>query len=385
VENKLTNLKIGILGGGQLGRMFIQSAINWNTEIHILDPDPQAPCKYLTGFFTIGKLTDYQTVYQFGKKLDLISIEIENVNVTALKQLEAEGKKVFPQPHIIELIQNKASQKEFYQAHQIPTAPFWSVKNREELAQLFDNQLDKSKTYFQKLHTGGYDGKGVFKIDAQTDLSQSFDAPSFVEEGVQVWKEIAVMVARNQNGEIQTFPVVEMVFNPQYNLLDYLFAPAEIAEDLSQKAQQLARQIIEKLEMVGILAVEMFINTNQEILVNEMAPRPHNSGHHTIEANLTSQYEQHLRAILNYPLGDTQTRAYSGIVNLIGEEGYEGNAFYEGLDNALKISGLYVHLYGKKITKPGRKMGHITILADNLTELKAKIEKARNLIRVISV
>jgi 5-(carboxyamino)imidazole ribonucleotide synthase len=377
------NLKIGVLGGGQLGRMLIQSAINWNTEVHILDPDPQAPCKYLTGFFSIGKLTDYQTVYQFGKKLDLITIEIENVNVEALKKLESEGKQVFPQPHIIELIQDKGAQKLFYQAHQIPTSPFEMLENRADLlVKLADKPKDKK--YFQKLRTGGYDGRGVLNINELSDLNQAFDAPSFIEEAVEVSKEISVIVARNSQGEIKSFPAVEMVFNPKYNLVDYLFAPAEITDNQVLIAQELAETIIQKLEMVGILAVEMFITPGGDILVNEIAPRPHNSGHHTIEANITSQYEQHLRAIFNFPLGNTDTRTTAAMINLIGEVGYEGEAYYEGIDQVLAQSGAYVHLYGKKITKPGRKMGHITILANNLDELKTKIAQIQPMLRVIS-
>jgi 5-(carboxyamino)imidazole ribonucleotide synthase len=377
------NLKIGVLGGGQLGRMLIQSAINWNTEVHILDPDPQAPCKYLTGFFSIGKLTDYQTVYQFGKKLDLITIEIENVNVEALKKLESEGKQVFPQAHIIELIQDKGAQKLFYQTHQIPTSPFQMVENRADLwAKLSQNSTNKQ--YFQKLRTGGYDGRGVLNISQLSDLSQAFDAPSFIEEAVAVSKEISVIVARNAQGEIKSFPAVEMVFNPQYNLVDYLFAPAEITDNQLHTAQALAETIIQKLGMVGVLAVEMFITPQGDILVNEIAPRPHNSGHHTIEANITSQYEQHLRAILNFPLGNPDTRTTAAMINLIGEANYEGEAYYEGIEKVLAHSGVYVHLYGKKITKPGRKMGHITLLAANLQELREKIAQIQPLVKVIS-
>ncbi|MCU0446280.1 MAG: 5-(carboxyamino)imidazole ribonucleotide synthase [Microscillaceae bacterium] len=377
------DLKIGVLGGGQLGRMLIQSAINWNVEVHILDPDPQAPCKYLTGFFSIGKLTDYQTVYQFGKKLDLITIEIENVNVEALKKLESEGKKIFPQPHIIELIQDKGAQKLFYQTHQIPTSPFQMLDNRADLLEKIKNN-SLSKIYFQKLRRGGYDGRGVLKIDEKTDFDQAFDEPSFIEEGVEVAKEISVIVARNAAGEIQTFPVVEMVFNPQYNLVDYLFAPAEVSDNQANTAQELAQSIIQKLDMVGILAVEMFITPQGEVLVNEIAPRPHNSGHHTIEANITSQYEQHLRAILNFPLGNTDTRAVAAMLNLIGEPGFTGEARYEGIEQVLAQAGVYVHLYGKKITKPGRKMGHITILADSVAELKPKIAQIQAMIKVIA-
>lgn len=381
----MINEKLGILGGGQLGRMFIQNALNLNVEVHILDPDPNAPCRNIAKIFTVGSLNDFEMVYQFGKSLDIITIEIENVNVDALQKLADEGKQVFPQPHIIRLIQDKGLQKQFYQKHQIPTASFELFDNASQIRAKYQNgELNFETVYFQKLRTGGYDGKGVLKIAKQEDLEKLFDAPSVLEKGTAIAKEIAIIISRNANGEFNLFPIVEMVFDPQLNLVDYLFAPAHISSDLAQKANELARQIITKLDMVGILAIEMFITPENEILVNEMAPRPHNSGHHTIEANFTSQFEQHFRAIFNLPLGSTDTRSLAAMVNLLGEAGFEGEAKYEGLEEILSMRGVYVHLYGKKITKAGRKMGHITILNEDFEDLKEKINYVKNNLKVVS-
>lgn len=384
----MINVKLGILGGGQLGRMFIQNALNLNVEVHILDPDQYAPCRNIAETFTVGSLTDFETVYQFGKNLDMITIEIENVNVDALQKLADEGKQVFPQPNVIALIQDKGLQKQFYQKHQIPTASFELFENVVQIQEKYLNgALNFDTVYFQKLRTGGYDGKGVLKIAKQEDLDKLFDAPSILEKGTAIEKEIAVILARNSKGEIAVFPIVEMVFDPQLNLVDYLFAPAQISSDLAQKVDELARQIITKLDMVGILAIEMFVTPEKEILVNEMAPRPHNSGHHTIEANFTSQFEQHLRAIFNLPLGDPSTRNLAAMVNLLGESDFEGEAKYAGLEEVLAMKDVYVHLYGKKTTKAGRKMGHITILNEAheaFEDLQVKINKVKNTLKVIS-
>ena len=363
------NFKIGVLGGGQLGRMMIQSAIDFNFNVHVIDPDPNAPCRDIATSFQEGSITDYDTVYQFGQDKDVITIEIENVNTDALKALQNEGKKVFPQPQVIELIKNKVIQKKFYQNNFIPTAPFVETANKAEVA--------KNKGFLpfvNKLATEGYDGRGVQVIRTEEDLDKAFDKAGFVEKLIDFDKEISVIVARNEAGEITTFPTVEMVFHPVHNLVEYLFSPATITPEVEEKAQGIARDVIQRLDMVGLLAIEMFVTKEGEVLVNEMAPRTHNSGHQTIEGNATSQFEQHLRAILNLPLGDTSTRIPSAMVNLLGEAGYTGDAVYEGMDKVLAQDGIHVHLYGKKTTKPFRKMGHVTIADSELEGLKEKVK-----------
>lgn len=372
-------LEIGILGGGQLGRMLIQAGIDLNLNINILDPDENAPCKDLAKSFYIGDLWDYDTVYNFGKKQDLITIEIENVNIDALKQLKAEGKRVYPQPEVLEIIQDKRKQKAFYKEHHIPTADFLLIENRAEL---------KEKEGFlpavQKLGKSGYDGKGVQKIINPDDFDKGFDAPSLLEKLVDFEKEISVIVARSENGDVTTFPTVELVFHPEHNLVEFLFAPAMISEELAQNAAAIAEQTAEALGIVGLLAVEMFVDKNGNILVNEVAPRPHNSGHQTIKANDTSQYEQHLRAILDLPLGSTAIKKTSAMVNLLGEDGYTGLAHYQGIEQAMRKEGVYIHLYGKKLTKPFRKMGHVTIIDQNIDRLKEKAQFVKETIKVIA-
>lgn len=373
------NIQIGILGGGQLGRMLIQSAIDFNLEINILDPDPDAPCNKIAHEFTCGKLTDFDTVYNFGKTCDVVTIEIENVNVDALKALKEEGVKVYPQPEIIELIQDKRTQKAFYKKHNIPTADFVLVEDRDQLLQHTD-----FLPAFHKLGKEGYDGRGVQKISDKGDIEQSFDAPGLLEKHVDFEKELSVIVARNESGEIKTFPVVELSFHPVANLVEFLFAPAQISEHQEQRADEIAVDVISKLNMVGLLAVEMFLTKEGEILVNEIAPRPHNSGHQTIEGSVTSQFEQHLRSILNLPLGSTTLTSPSAMVNLLGEDGYTGDAKYKGMEEVLAIEGAHVHLYGKKITKPFRKMGHVTVEDKDLDQLKVKARKIKDTLKIIS-
>ena len=373
-------LKLGILGGGQLGKMLVQAAADWNIACKILDNDKQAPCSTLTNTFFVGSLTDFETVHEFGKDCDIITIEIEHINTEALEKLEKEGKKIFPQPHIIRLIQDKRLQKQFYQQHNIPTAPFHLTENKADLQQ-FANFLPA----MHKVGKGGYDGKGVQKIMTTADFELGFDEAGVLEKMVDFSKEIAVIIARNSNGEVNTFPACEMVFHAEKNLVEYLFAPAQLTENQEVEANRIAILIAEKLGIVGILAVEMFVTKTGEILVNEVAPRPHNSGHHTIEANLTSQYQQHLRAIMNLPLGDTTQRCAAAMLNLLGENDYQGVAHYQGLETVLALSGVYVHLYGKEITKPFRKMGHITVLGENEAEINKKIAVVKNTLKVISI
>jgi len=371
--------RIGILGGGQLGLMLLQAAIDWNLDIHILDPDAEAPCRKIAPKFTQGSLQDYDTVYQFGKGLDVITIEIEKVNVEALEALEREGKRIYPQPAVIRKIQDKRIQKQFYLEKGLPTADFILTENREDVRKHLS-----FLPAFHKLGRDGYDGRGVQRVSSEADIERAFDQPGLLEKAVSFEKELAVIVARNPSGEIQCFPTVEMVFHPELNLVEYLFAPAEISSGVNQEAQEIARKTAESFEIVGLLAVELFLTADGEILINEVAPRPHNSGHHTIKANATSQYEQHWRAILNLPLGSTATYAPSAMVNLLGEDGFEGPAIYEGMEKLLATEQVFPFLYWKAITKPFRKMGHITIMDDNVTALKEKVEFVKKNIRVIS-
>lgn len=375
----IQQINIGILGGGQLGRMLIQNAINLNLNISVLDPDKHAPCRNLVKKFTLGDLNDYDTVYDFGKDKDLITIEIENVNVEALKALEKEGKKVYPQPHIIELIQDKGLQKMFYQRNNIPSPDFFLVENKEQIAK-YANFFP----FFQKLRKGGYDGKGVVKLVNPHHLEKAFEQPSVIERLVDFDKELSVIVARSESGEIKCFPVVECEFNPEANLVEFLFSPANIKKSVEKEAIKLATDIAEKLGIIGILAVEFFLTKDGKVLVNEIAPRTHNSGHHTIEGNITSQFEQQWRAILNLPLGDTAIIKAGVMVNLLGDFGYEGFAIYQGLEDVLKFSGVYVHLYGKATTKPFRKMGHATIVDDDILKAKQKAKMVKNTLKIIA-
>lgn len=378
MRNKaIESKKLGILGGGQLGRMLIQAGLNLNLDINVLDPDQNAPCKNIAAEFTVGSLTDFNTVYEFGKTCDLITVEIENVNTAALKKLQAEGKKVFPQPEVIELIQDKRTQKQFYSDNNIPTANFVLTQDREDV-QNYISWLPA----VHKLGKEGYDGRGVQVIKEEKFLDKAFDAPGLLESLINFKKEISVIVARNESGDVKSFPVVELVFHPEANLVEYLFAPADISKQIAEKAEQIAEKVITTLDMVGLLAVEMFVTQNDEVLVNEVAPRPHNSGHQTIEANYTSQYEQHLRAVFNLPLGDTSALLPSAMVNLLGEDGFSGPAVYEGLQDILALKGVHVHLYGKKLTKPFRKMGHVTIVDEDFNSLKEKVNLIKRTLKV---
>jgi len=372
------DFKIGILGGGQLGRMLIQSGMDYNIPFSVLDPDAHAPCSTLMEFHH-GKLTDFDTVMKFGASCDVVTIEIENVSTAALKALAKKGKKVYPQADVIELIQDKRSQKIFYRDCNIPTAEFILVENSSDVR--------KREDYLpavNKLGREGYDGRGVQILRSRADIDKAFDAPGLLEKLIDFEKEISVIVARNVHGEIKSFPPVEMVFHPEQNLVEYLFAPAEISKEVEIEADQIARKVVHELNMVGLLAVEMFVTKEGKVLVNEIAPRPHNSGHQTIEANVTSQYEQHLRAILGLPLGDTSLILPSAMVNLLGEPGYTGPAVYSGFEEVVKVPGVHVHLYGKQITKPFRKMGHVTIVDADIKMLKQKTNFVKQTLKVIS-
>ncbi|TAE31285.1 MAG: 5-(carboxyamino)imidazole ribonucleotide synthase [Cytophagales bacterium] len=377
------NPTIGILGGGQLGLMLLQASIDWNLRVHVLDPDPDAPCRHLCSQFTTGSLTDYDTVYAFGQGVDVLTIEIERVNVEALEALEREGKRVFPQPSVIRTIQDKRLQKQFYVDNQLPTAPFVLTDNRVHVVEMVEI-MPSFLPAFHKLGRDGYDGRGVQRIASEADLPKAFDAPGVLEKAVDFEKELAVIVARNERGEVQTHPTVEMVFHPELNLVDYLFAPAQVPAEVDAQAQAIARQTAEAFGIVGVLAVELFLTKTGEVLINEVAPRPHNSGHHTIRANVTSQFEQHWRAILNLPLGDTSAYQPAAMVNLLGEDGHTGPARYEGLNDLLAMPGVFPFLYGKAITKPFRKMGHITVMDADLDALREKVAQVQGAIRVVS-
>lgn len=368
-------LRLGILGGGQLGRMLIQAASNYNVHCIVLDLDTNAPCKHSSKEFIKGDLLDFDTVYNFGKNVDLLTIEIEHVNVDALEKLQKEGLTIFPQPEIIRMVQDKGLQKEFYKKNNIPTADFNLIENKNEI---------KTFPIVQKLRKSGYDGKGVLKLSSELDLVKAFNEPCVLEEAVDIEKEISVIVSRNFSGEIKLFPSIELVFKEEANLVDYLFSPADISEAIKTKANEIALNLAKALNIVGILAVEMFISKSGEILVNEIAPRPHNSGHHTIEANFTSQFEQHLRAVLNLPLGETGIIMPAAMVNLLGEKGYEGEAKFTGIEEILKIPGVYVHLYGKKYTRSNRKMGHVTILDEDMNSAFQKVKLVKEKVKVIS-
>lgn len=373
------DFKLGVLGGGQLGRMLIQSAIDLNLNVWVMDPDDNAPCSQLATNFIQGNITDFDSVYNFGKQCDLVTIEIENVNTEALQKLVDEGIKVFPQPHILQLIKDKREQKEFYRNQGIPTADFILTENKADVSR-YKNFLPA----MHKLGREGYDGRGVQRIANEKDLDKAFNAPGLLEKFVDFEKELSVIVARNLKGQVITFPVVELVFHPEANLVEYLFAPASISSEVAEKASQIAINVIEKLDMIGLLAVEMFLEKDGNILVNEIAPRTHNSGHQTIESNFTSQFEQHLRAILNLPLGATATKVPAAMVNLLGEDGFTGPARYDGLEKILAVEGVYVHLYGKKITKPFRKMGHVTVLDRDMDRLKEKAMFIKQNLKVIA-
>lgn len=379
MQKELQQLNIGILGGGQLGRMLLQEAANWDLKIAVMDPSNEAPCANLTHEFWQGDFRDFEFVQQFGAGKDILTIEFEDVNVEALQSLEEKGVKVFPQPRVLKIIKDKGAQKLFYKENNIPTAPFALVENAADI-----KNCGIPFPFFQKVRKGGYDGYGVKKISNEHDLINAFDAPSMIEQMADLKTELSVIVARNEKGEIKTFPVVDMEFNPESNMVQFLFAPAEISVEVEEKATSIAKTVIEKLGMVGLLAVELFYTKQGEIWVNEIAPRPHNSGHHTIEANICSQYEQHLRAICNLPLGDTSTLSPAVMLNLLGEKEHTGTPYYEGIENVMQLSGVYIHLYGKAQTKPFRKMGHVTVIDKDLNKAKQRALEIQRTIKVKS-
>lgn len=378
-----SNLKLGIIAGGQLAKMLIQEASKWDITTYSLDSDENCPARSIASHFIKGSHLDFESVYNFGKLVDILTYEIESINVEALKKLQSEGLKILPDPAILELIQDKGKQKEFYRGNSIPTAPFRMYNDLPEIHKAIE-EGELAFPFVQKLRMGGYDGRGVALIQNKNDLSKLLEGASIIEDLIDISKEIAVIAARNKEGEIKCYPVVEMVFDPDANLVDTLICPSKITVEQSEKAIQIASEMIALLNIEGILAIEFFVDAKGDILVNEMAPRTHNSGHHTIESIITSQFEQHLRAILNLPLGSTKMKLPSVMVNILGEEGYEGPVKYEGLTESMRIEGVKIHLYGKKITRPFRKMGHVTILSTSLDGALKKAEQVKHLIKVKS-
>ena len=371
--------KIGILGGGQLGRMLLQAAANYPVETFVMESDADCPAAHLCHHFTRGDIRNFDDVYNFGKVLHAITIEIESVNEDALQKLEDEGVKVYPKPSALRTIKNKILQKQFYTAHQLPTAPFVVTQNLHELGQQ-QNFLPA----VHKLAMGGYDGRGVQVIAGKEALSKGFDAPAVLEKMVDIQKEIAQIVAINEKGDTVLYPPVDMVFNKDLNLLDYQISPADIPEKAAWKIEAIAINLVKNLHSPGIFAVEFFIDRKGEVFVNETAPRVHNSGHHTIEANYSSQFDMLWRIMLGYPLGNTDHILPAAIVNLLGAEGHEGEAKYDGMNEVLGMDNVFVHIYGKKITKAGRKMGHITILSNEKQELTHKAHTIKRTIKVIA-
>ena len=378
-----SSLKLGILGGGQLGRMLLTETQKFDIYTCVLDASKDAPCAAICDEFHQGSLLDYDTVYAFGKKMDTLTIEIENVNVDALEQLEKEGVKVFPSSKTLRIIQNKTTQKLFYTEHSIPTATFSHFTATNEILTAIK---DKKLTYpfVWKSAQFGYDGTGVKVVKTSIDLKELPNVACIVEELIPFKNELAVIVARNSKGEVKTYPVVEMEFHPEANQVEYVICPARISKEIAEKAENIALKVSQAFEHIGILAVELFLTEKDEILVNEVAPRPHNSGHYSIEAAYTNQFEQHIRAILNLPLGNTSNKVNGIMVNLVGEEGYTGNVVYKNMDAVLQMKGVTPHIYGKKITKPFRKMGHVTIVHKDLNVARRIAEEVKKTIRVIT-
>jgi 5-(carboxyamino)imidazole ribonucleotide synthase len=378
-----SDFKLGIIAGGQLGKMLVLAASNWDVKTYILDMDDHCPASTCCTSFVKGNQLDYDDVVRFGSMVDMLTFEIENVNIEALKKLKADGKKIFPDPDTLAIIQDKGLQKEFYQNNKIPSPQFLLFKNKADI--IFAVETGTIKFPFvQKLRKGGYDGKGVAKIKSQNDFKNLLEGASLVEDIIDIQTEISVIVARNNRGEVKCFPVVEMEFNEEANLVEKLICPSSLDEKIIQQANEIAVQIISSFNLCGLIAVEMFVDKEDVVWINEIAPRPHNSGHHTIESVITSQYEQLLRAIFNFPLGSTQLKMPSVMINLLGEPDYEGPVRYEGLTYCMGIEGVKIHLYGKKKTKPFRKMGHVTVLATSIEEAKLKASIVKQKLKVKS-
>lgn len=378
-----TDFKLGILGGGQLGKMLLQETRKFDIQTYVLDPSDEAPSRFACNHFEQGSLQDFDTVYSFGKKVDVLTFEIETINVEALEKLEAEGVKVFPSPQTLRVIQDKGIQKNFYAKNGIPTSPF-SVYNDLKSLKTDLKSGKISLPFVWKSTQGGYDGKGVKIVKNENDLDLLADTACLAEDLIPFKNELAVIVVRNPDGAVKTYPVVEMEFHPEANQVEYVICPARISDAVAEKARAVAHKVSEAFAHVGLLAVELFQTEDDEILVNEVAPRPHNSGHYSIEGSFTSQFENHLRAILNLPLGNTESKVGAVMVNLVGAENNEGPVNYKNIADILEMEGVTPHIYGKKLTRPFRKMGHVTIVNKDLSEARKIAEKVKGTIKVVS-
>ena len=378
-----SDFKIGILGGGQLGKMLLAETRKFDIQTYVLDPSGEAPCQFGATKFFQGSLTDYQNVINLGNQVDVLTIEIENVNLDALETLESQGKKVYPSPKTLRLISNKGNQKDFYSKHNIPTAPYQRFLTLTALkAEVANGNI--SIPFVWKASEGGYDGNGVKIVRQMADLENLPQTECVAETLIPFKNELAVIVARSVSGEIKTYPVVEMEFHPEANQVEYVICPARIDEKVANQAREIALKVSEAYNHVGLLAVEMFQTENDEILVNEVAPRPHNSGHYSIEASYTSQFEQHIRAIINLPLGNTDSKVAGIMVNLVGAEGHSGQVVYENIEKIMAINGVTPHIYGKRETRPFRKMGHVTITNVNMEQARKIAQQVKETIRVIA-
>ena len=378
-----SDFKLGVLGGGQLGRMLLTETQKFDIFTSILDSSAEAPCAQICNEFHQGNLLDFNTVYNFGKQVDLLTIEIENVNIDALDRLEKEGLTIYPTPKSIRIIQNKATQKNFYKEKNIPTAAYFHFAYLEELKHSYHNSIIKFP-FVWKAARFGYDGTGVKIVRTFKDIENLPQGECIVEKLIPFKNELAVIVARNHDGDVTSYPVVEMEFHPEANQVEYVICPARIDDNIAKKAREIALKVADAFDFVGLLAVEMFQTEEDEILVNEVAPRTHNCGHYSIEASNTNQFEQHLRSILNLPLGNTESKVAGIMVNLVGAEGYTGEVIYENIDKILQIDGVTPHIYGKKITKPFRKMGHVTIVNKDINKARKVAQQVKKLIKVIS-
>jgi 5-(carboxyamino)imidazole ribonucleotide synthase len=378
-----SNFTLGILGGGQLGKMLLYETRKFDIKTSVLDHSSEAPCRIACDTFEVGDLMDFDTVYRFGKKVDLLTFEIENVNVAALEKLEAEGKKVYPSARTLQNIQNKGRQKQFYKEHQIPTSPFKIFQNKNLLNEAIVRK-ELTFPFVWKSTTGGYDGKGVSIIRDAEDIIPLPDCECIAEKLIPFKNELAVIVARNPKGEVRTYPVVEMEFHPEANQVEYVICPARITNEVANNAREVAKKVSEAFEHVGLLAVELFQTEDDKIMVNEVAPRPHNSGHHTIESSFTNQFEQHIRAILDLPLGQTDSKVGGIMVNLVGAEGHTGQVVYKNIQKIMAMDGVTPHIYGKKETRPYRKMGHVTIVHQDIAAARKVAETVKKTIEVIS-
>ncbi|MEC5165121.1 5-(carboxyamino)imidazole ribonucleotide synthase [Flavobacterium sp. PL11] len=379
-----SDFKLGILGGGQLGKMMLFDTRKFDIQTYVLDPSDEAPCKIACDKFFKGDLMDFETVYNFGKLVDVLTFEIELVNLEALVRLEDEGLKVYPSPKTLKLIQNKGVQKDFYTEHAIPTANYTRFNDLKSLVvAILESKVELP--FVWKCTEFGYDGNGVKVVREVSDLDNLANVECIAEEMIPFKNELAVIVCRSPSGEIKTYPVVEMEFHPEANQVEYVICPARIDDEVAQKARAIALNVSKKFNHVGLLAVEMFQTEDDEIIVNEVAPRPHNSGHYSIEASYTSQFENHLRAILDLPLGNTDSKVAGIMVNLVGAEGFSGDVVYENIEKILAWNGVTPHIYGKRQTRPFRKMGHVTIVNKDIDEARRIAEEVKNSIRVISV